>query len=115
MSKRRLLLNENQLDITGGSASLPIETQSNTVKFDNDGGYIHGNAGALTGNILYDFTNEILGATAFMLHNSSSAPTFPSETRVIRGSYVLNSNNYIWFCLTKTASSRIVQVTIGQV
>jgi hypothetical protein len=113
MSKRRLLLNENQLDIN--ESSLPIETQSNTVKFDNDGGYIHGNAGALTGNIVYDFTDEILGATAFMLHNASSAPTFPTETRIIRGSYVLNANNYIWFCLTKTASSRIVQVTIGQI
>jgi hypothetical protein len=114
MSKRRLLLNDTQLpDGIGGS--LPIESNSLIVKFDKDGGYIHGNAGALTGNITYNFTNEILGATAFMLHNSGTVPTFPSETRIIRGSYVLSADNYIWFCLTKTTTSRVVQVTIGQV
>lgn len=111
MSKRRLLLNENQIE---GLSSV-IESSSLTVKFDNAGGYIHGNTGALTGNISYDFTNEILGTTAFMLHNSGTTPTFPTETRIIRGTYVLSANNYIWFCLTKTTTGRIVQVTIGQV
>jgi hypothetical protein len=112
MSKRRLLLNDNQLNVGN---NLPIEVQTNTVKFDNYGGYIHGNSGAITGNITYNFTGEILGSTAFMLHNSATAPTFPSETRIIKGSYVVNTNNYIWFCITKTVTGRIVQVTISQV
>lgn len=112
MSKRRLLLNQNQVE---SSANLPFETQSSTVKFDNLGGYVHGNSGAITGNITYNFTGEILGSTAFMLHNSATAPTFPSETKIIKGSYVINTDNYIWFCITKTTTDRIVQVTIGQV
>jgi len=114
MSKRRLLLNGTQLP-EGIGASLPIESDSLIVKFDNDGGYIHGNAGALTGNITYNFTNEILGATAFMLHNSATVLTFPAETKIITGTYVAGEDNYIWFCLTKTTTSRVVQVTIGQV
>lgn len=94
---------------------IPIESTGTTVKFDKVGGYIHGNSAAITGNITYDFTGEILGSTAFMLHNSATAPTFPSETRIIKGSYVVNTNNYIWFCITKVGTERIVQVTISQV
>jgi hypothetical protein len=94
---------------------IPIEITEASVKFDKVGGYIHGNGGAITGNITFDFTGEILGSTAFMLHNSATAPTFPAETRIIKGSYVVNTDNYIWFCLTKVGAGRIVQVTISQV
>ena len=96
------------------SSAGSLESSSLTVKFDNFTGYIHGNAGALTGNILFDFTGEIRGATAFMLHNDSSTPTFPSEAKIISGSYIINTDNYIWFCITKTTTGRVVQVTIGQ-
>ncbi len=93
---------------------IPIETTGAEVKFDKVGGYIHGNAGAITGNITYNFTGEILGSTAFVLHNASTAPTFPSETKIIKGTYVVNTDNYIWFCITKIGTGRIVQVTISQ-
>ena len=93
---------------------IPIETSGAQVKFDKIGGYIHGNAGAITGNITYDFTGEILGSTAFVLHNASTAPTFPSESKIIKGTYVVNTDNYIWFCITKIGTGRIVQVTISQ-
>ncbi len=94
---------------------IPILSSTATVKFDQVGGYIHGNAGAITGNITFDFANEILGSTAFMLHNSSTPPTFPTEAKIISGAYQTSTDNYIWFCLTKTTTGRVVQVTIGQV
>lgn len=109
MEPRRLRLNGNQL-----KAYTPTESSSLTVMFDNIGGYIHGNAGALTGNVLFDFTDEILGEVAFMLHNSSGIPTFPAEAKLIQGSYVVNTDNYIWFCITKISTGRVVQMTIGQ-
>ena len=83
------------------------------VAFDKD--YVHGNAAAITGNITYSFTDEKRGAVAFMLHNQGTVPTFPAETKIIAGEYVISVDNYIWFCLTKTVTGRVVQVTIGQV
>lgn len=109
MEPRRLRLNGNQL-----KAQTPVESSSLTVMFDNIGGYIHGNAGALSGNVLFDFTGETLGVTAFMLHNASTIPAFPAEAKLIQGSYVINTDNYIWFCITKISAGRVVQMTIGQ-
>ena len=112
MAKRRIIFNVDQLPDGAGGA---IESSSLTVKFDNYDGYIHGNSGSLTGNVLFDFTGEILGATAFMLHNSPSNPVFPIEAKIISGTYVINTDNYIWFCITKISTGRVVQVTIGQI
>jgi len=91
----------------------PTEATGAAVSFDKD--YIHGNAGAITGNITYSFTGEKRGAVTFMLHNQGTVPTFPAETKIIAGEYTISVDNYIWLCLTKTVSGRVVQVTIGKV
>lgn len=93
---------------------IPIQSSDSTIKFDLIGGYIHGNTSAITANIAYDFTGAILGTTVFMLHRSSTIPSFPAESRIIKGSYVVNTDNYIWFCITRIGANAIVQVTISQ-
>lgn len=91
-----------------------VERENNTVLFDKD--YVIGNATARTGNVIFDFTGAKLMATTMMLHNHSSAPTFPAQAVRLGGGYILNQNNYIYFQLTrKTASSEIVLYTISQV
>ena len=90
-----------------------VERENNTVLFDKD--YVIGNAGARTGNILFDFTGARLMSTSMMLHNHSSIPTFPAQSVIIGGFYEINVNNYIYFQLTrKTLGSEIVLITISQ-
>jgi len=97
-----------------GSYPEAVERENNTVLFDKD--YVIGNAGARTGNILFDFTGAKLMSTTMMLHNHSSIPTFPAQAVIIGGFYETNVNNYIYFQLTrKTSSSEIVLITISQV
>ena len=53
------------------------ERESNTCLFDKN--YIIGNTAAITGNILFDFTDAKLGATSFMYHDNSGAYSFPIQ------------------------------------
>ena len=85
--------------------------ESNTVLFDKD--YIIGNAGARTGNILFNFVNAKLGAVTFFKHNNSGAYTWPSEVEPLN--WVLtdldNVTGDVIFTFTlvdKTASSEVV-------
>jgi hypothetical protein len=89
-----------------------VERASDTVLFDKD--YVIGNAGARTGNISYDFTGAKLMAVTRMIHNHSTAPTFPAQTVILSGQYQLSVNNYIYFILTKKSSTEIVELTISQ-
>jgi hypothetical protein len=105
-SRWRLVIDKNE-DTEG------VERENNTVLFDKD--YVIGNAGARTGNILFDFTGARLMSTSMMLHNDSSIPTFPAQSVIIGGFYEINVNNYIYFQLTrKTLGSEIVLITISQ-
>jgi hypothetical protein len=88
-----------------------VERENNTVLFDKD--YVIGNAGARTGNILFDFTGARLMSVTRMIHNHSTAPTFPAEAVILSGNYQLNENNYIYFIITKKTSPLIVEVTIS--
>jgi hypothetical protein len=90
-----------------------IERENNTVLFDKD--YVIGNAGARTGNILFDFTGARLKANSIMLHNDIVEPTFPANAKIIFGEYKINQDNYIYFeIINKGLSSEIVLVHIYQ-
>jgi surface protein len=90
-----------------------VERENNTVLFDKD--YVIGNAGARTGNILFDFTGARLKANSIMLHNDIVEPTFPANAKIIFGEYKINQDNYIYFeIINKGLSSEIVLVHIYQ-
>lgn len=86
--------------------------ESNTVKFDGD--YYTGintGASARSGNILFDFTGAVLGATTKMRHADASAFTIPAQ-----GQYQFDTtdpvhgirtdiDNYLWF--------EVVDITSG--
>ena len=93
----------------------PIEKETNVVSFDSLNGYIIGNASARTGNVTFDFTSEKLFSVTRMLHNSGTIPTFPAEGKIINGEYKVSVDNFLWLCLTKKTTGRIVEITIGQV
>jgi hypothetical protein len=88
-----------------------IERENNTVLFDRD--YVIGNAGARSGNILFDFTGARLMSVTRMIHNHTTIPTFPAQSIIISGQYQLSVNNYIYFICTKKSSTEIVEVTIS--
>lgn len=112
MSKDRLIIRNNQKEDSGGVGGL-TERESNTVIFDGD--YVIGNASIRDDSVIeFDFTNAKLGAVTTMRHLRSLAPGIPLEGVIINGEYVPNTINYIWFCLTKNTTPRIVQITIGQ-
>jgi hypothetical protein len=89
-----------------------VERENNTVIFDKD--YVIGNAGARTGNILFDFTGARLMSVTRMIHNDGTEPTFPAESVIIGGEYELSVNNYIYFICTKKSTTQKVEVTISQ-
>jgi len=93
----------------------PEEIETNVVIFDDLSGYIIGNASARTGNVTFDFTSEKLFSVTRMLHNSGTIPTFPAEGKIINGEYKVSVDNFLWLCLTKKTTGRIVEITIGQV
>lgn len=87
------------------------ERASNTVLFDKN--YIIGNAGARTGNILFDFTGAKRGAWTEMRHNDASAFTFPTEAMLMFDTADISTtvDNYFLFVITdKTGSSEVVKV-----
>jgi len=89
---------------------------SNTALFDKD--YIIGNAGARSGNILFDFTGAQLGAVTFMKHNNSGAYTFPSEGEVrdFEIAKLALVTGDVWFAFTmidNTASSEVVFIQLS--
>jgi hypothetical protein len=89
---------------------------NNTVLFDKD--YITGNAGARTGNILFDFTGAKLGATTYMKHQDASAFTFPAQAVLLFDAADVSITVANFFCfmlVDKTASSEKVHVTLSQV
>jgi hypothetical protein len=94
------------------------ELESNTVLFDKN--YIIGNAGARSGNILFDFTGAKLGATTRMLHTDASAWIFDTAAtiRVLgTGEYSDSEPNIIWMVLTEkgaTAADHVIEVTFSQ-
>jgi hypothetical protein len=93
-----------------------IERANNTVLFDKD--YITGNAGARTGNILFDFTGAKLGATTYMKHQDASAFTFPAQAVLLFDAADVSITVANFFCfmlVDKTASSEKVHVTLSQV
>jgi hypothetical protein len=93
-----------------------VERANNTVLFDQD--YIIGNAGARTGNILFDFTGAKLGATTEMLHDNSGAYTFPTEG-VIRDfettklALVTGNVKFGFTLVNKTVSSEVVDIRLS--
>lgn len=93
-----------------------LETQSNTVKFDRYGGYMHGNAGEISGVITFDFTNGLLGVVSKMKYVGYSAPTLPVQAKVIAGYFAIDySINYVTFELVKKdIGSEEVWVTVSQ-
>jgi hypothetical protein len=86
------------------------ERENNTVLFDKN--YIIGNAGARTGNILFDFTGAKLGAWTEMKHLDAGMFTFPAEAVLMFDSDDISTtvNNYFLFVLTKKSSTEIVKV-----
>jgi hypothetical protein len=103
-------------DIAGGTYPEAVERANNTVLFDQD--YIIGNAGARTGNILFDFTGAKLGATTEMLHDNSGAYTFPTEG-VIRDfettklALVTGNVKFGFVLVNKTVSSEVVDIRLS--
>jgi hypothetical protein len=86
-----------------------VQRENNTVLFDKN--YLIGNAGARTGNILYDFTSARLGTVTRMLHQDTNEFTLPSETKIVAGEYDGTVLNFIWFVYTKSGQ---VEVSITQ-
>lgn len=87
-----------------------VERANNTVLFDQN--YIIGNAGARSGNILFDFTGSKLGAWTEMKHNDGSAFTFPSEAMLMFDSADISTtaDNFFLFVITKTSATQVVKV-----
>jgi hypothetical protein len=87
-----------------------VERENNTVLFDKN--YIIGNAGARTGNILFDFTGAKLGAWTEMKHLDAGMFTFPAEAVLMFDSDDISTtdDNYFLFVLTKKSSTEIVKV-----
>lgn len=85
--------------------------ESNTIPFDKN--YIIGNAGARSGNILFDFTGAKLGAWTEMRHNDATAFTFPTECMFMFdiADISTTADNYYLFQITdSTPSSEVVKV-----
>lgn len=49
-----------------------------------------------TGNITNSLTGALLGRCVLIIHNSSSAPTFPASWKKTGGNYVTSTNNFIY-------------------
>jgi hypothetical protein len=109
---------EDGLEFTTPASAYPeaVERANNTVLFDQD--YIIGNAGARSGNILFDFTGAKLGATTEMLHDNSGAYTFPTEG-VIRDfettklALVTGNVKFGFTLVNKTVSSEVVDIRLS--
>jgi hypothetical protein len=86
------------------------ERANNTVLFDKN--YVIGNAGARSGNILFDFTGAKLGAETEMRHNTASAFTFPAQAKLMFdvADISTTADNFFLFVLTKKSSTEIVKV-----
>jgi hypothetical protein len=100
---------ENGLQFVSGYPEA-TERANNTVLFDKN--YIIGNAGARTGNILFDFTGAKLGAWTEMKHLDAGMFTFPAEAVLMFDSADISTtdDNYFLFVLTKKSSTEIVKV-----
>ncbi len=100
-------------EVRGKLGNEAVELESNTVLFDQD--YIIGNAGARTGNVLFDFTGAKLGSCTVMTHVDANPFTLPDESVVMGGDVKDDVPNYIYFLLVnKTVGSEKVHVTISQ-
>lgn len=99
-------------DITGGSTNGFVTSgtsTSNTITFANYTTYHSTAAGAgLTGNITLDVTSAVIGATAVLRHNDSSAPTVSGATvrelQSLANNYVTSSNNELIFTVWQDAN-----------
>jgi len=91
-----------------------VESNSNTIKFDRFGGYIHGNDGALSGTLTFDFTSAIRGSIVNILYNHTSL-SLPSSVIIISGYFSPSVDNYITLQLVdKTVGSEVIWATISQ-
>ena len=103
--------NWNSIPYFGNGFPEWSERENNTVLFDKK--YIIGNAGARSGNILFDFTGAKLGAETEMRHADASAFTFPAEAMLMFDTADISTTEDTYFLsvLTdKTASSEVVTV-----
>lgn len=90
--------------------------ENNTVLFDKN--YIIGNAGARTGNILFDFTGAKLGAETEMRHADAGAFIFDDDGGTIDIKFMFDVaqisttvDNYFLMVLTdKTPGAEVVKV-----
>lgn len=112
----RSLVTKQYVDDAVGNISPMLESSSNTLKFDNYMGYIHGNAGALSGALTLDFTGAIRGASVTVIHNDSTNPlTALTKIKTIAGYYSLTDDNYITITLINTSSgTEVLLASIGQ-
>jgi hypothetical protein len=91
-----------------------VESNSNTIRFDRFGGYIHGNSGALSGSLTFDFTSAIRGSIVNILYNHTSL-SLPSSVIIISGYFSPSVDNYITLQLvSKSVGNEVIWTTISQ-
>lgn len=91
-----------------------IELNSNEIKFDHLGGYIHGNLNPINGTLTFNFNNAIRGTIVNILYNDTTL-TLPSFVKIISGYFSPSVDNYITMQLVdKTVLNEIIWASISQ-
>lgn len=104
---------------SGLTAGFPIQVVTlgpnvPRIRLNQITGNYYGNDSAISGNLLIDTSNAVLGGMARILHNSPEEPDFLGQFTidVKKGNYVPNENNFIWIRCTDHENTPRVEIEI---